>query len=61
MYFINGAWDILIVVAIAYYWIETKGKSLEEIDASIEGVRYSDVSGIEDVIRDEDVQVLPAK
>jgi hypothetical protein len=66
MYFINGSWDILILVIMAVWWIETKGKTLEEIDEAIEGRRYSratdiGVNGHEHDGRDEDVQVLPAK
>jgi hypothetical protein len=38
LYMINGAWDVLIVFMLMYWWIETKGKTLEEIDRSIEGV-----------------------
>ena len=34
-----------------YYWIETKGKSLEEIDEAIEGTKHSDVPDLEMVKR----------
>lgn len=34
---INGAWDAVICGLIAYYWVETKGKTLEEIDEVMEG------------------------
>jgi hypothetical protein len=37
IYMINGAWDVLIVVAVAYWWVETKGRTLEEIERDIEG------------------------
>lgn len=37
MYMLNGGWDVLIVLAVIYYWVETKGKTLEEIDEVIEG------------------------
>jgi len=40
IYIINGAWDVLMVFAVQYWWVETKGKSLEEIDEMIEGKRY---------------------
>lgn len=39
LYMINGGWDVLMVVAVLYYWVETKGKTLEEIDEVIEGRR----------------------
>jgi hypothetical protein len=72
MYFINGSWDLLIFVAIAIWWIETKGKSLEEIDEAIEGKRYHRDEALgeqvvpppgyeDDVDKDDDVQIIPAK
>ncbi|UJO13892.1 MFS-type transporter oryC [Fulvia fulva] len=47
MYMINGGWDIIVIVLIAVYWIETKGKTLEEIDAIFEGQKHSDVPDVE--------------
>ncbi|KAF2098320.1 putative hexose carrier protein [Rhizodiscina lignyota] len=49
MYMINGGWDIIIVVLIAVYWVETKGKTLEEIDAIFEGEKHSSVPDVEHV------------
>lgn len=49
MYMINGSWDIIIVVLIAVYWVETKGKTLEEIDAIFEGEKHSSVPDVETV------------
>lgn len=43
---INGAWDVLEIAFVAYFWIETKGKTLEEIDELIEGKKHSDVPDI---------------
>lgn len=40
---INGAWDVLEFAFVAYFWIETKGKTLEEIDELIDGEKHSDV------------------
>lgn len=31
------------------YWVETKGKTLEEIDAIFEGEKHSSVPDVEDV------------
>jgi hypothetical protein len=31
----------------AVYWVETKGKTLEEIDALFEGEKHSDVPDVE--------------
>ncbi|KAJ4470825.1 sugar transporter [Lentinula aciculospora] len=55
-YMINGAWDIVMLVVILYYWIETKGKTLEEIDEVIEGKKHSDVPDLEKIIRGDAVQ-----
>ena len=46
-YMINGAWDVIMVGLIGYYWVETKGRSLEEIDRVFEGVKHSDVPDLE--------------
>ncbi|CAK7245361.1 MAG: hypothetical protein STHCBS139747_006941 [Sporothrix thermara] len=34
---------------LAVYWVETKGKTLEEIDALFEGEKHSDVPDVEEV------------
>ncbi|KAI2635871.1 putative hexose carrier protein [Hypomontagnella submonticulosa] len=49
MYMINGSWDIVIAVLIAVYWVETKGKTLEEIDALFEGTKHSSIPDVEQV------------
>ncbi|KAF2710633.1 putative hexose carrier protein [Pleomassaria siparia CBS 279.74] len=53
MYMINGSWDIVIVVLIAIYWVETKGRTLEEIDAIFEGEKHSLVPDVEAVRKGE--------
>ncbi|KPI36256.1 Lactose permease [Cyphellophora attinorum] len=42
-YMINGAYDVLQVIYVAIYWVETKGLSLEQIDRLIDGEKHSDV------------------
>ncbi|KAK0855932.1 hypothetical protein LTS02_010863 [Friedmanniomyces endolithicus] len=46
-YMINASWDIPIIGLIYYYWVETRGKTLEEIDAIFEGHKHSDVPDVE--------------
>ena len=61
MYMVNGSWDIVIVILIAVYWVETKGRTLEEIDAIFEGEKHSSVPDVETVRKGEvavDVAVL---
>ncbi|KAJ5371528.1 Lactose permease [Penicillium cataractarum] len=55
MYMINASWDVVILGLIAYYWVETKGKTLEEIDALFEGEKHSSVPDIEVLRRGEKV------
>lgn len=50
LYIINGAWNVGIFIFVAYYWVEVKGKTLEEIDVLFDGVKHSDVPDIEAVI-----------
>jgi len=54
MYMVNASWDIVILGLIAYYWVETKGKTLEEIDALFEGEKHSDVPDVELVRKGQD-------
>lgn len=44
---INGAWDILELLFVILFWIETKGKTLEEIDEVIDGVKHSDMPDLD--------------
>lgn len=37
----------------AFYWVETKGRSLEEIDAIFEGQKHSTVPDVEAVRKGE--------
>lgn len=48
---INAAWDVVELVTIMGYWVETKGKTLEEIDELMDGVKHSDVPDLDDVMR----------
>ena len=32
---INGAWDVVMLGLIIYYYVETKGKTLEQIEHDI--------------------------
>ncbi|KAF7554853.1 hypothetical protein G7Z17_g2583 [Cylindrodendrum hubeiense] len=40
-YVVNASWNILIWLYIYFQWVETKGLTLEEIDALFEGVHVS--------------------
>lgn len=45
-YMINAAWNLVMFVFIAWYWVEIKNKTLEEIDEIFDGVKHSDVADI---------------
>lgn len=51
-YLANGIWDVLEVTFIWFYWVETSGKTLEEIDAVLDGIKHSEVPSLEDVVRE---------
>ena len=38
---------MLTAIPQYYYWVETRGKTLEEIDAIFEGHKHSDVPDVE--------------
>jgi hypothetical protein len=40
---------VLTVPRKAYFWVETKGRTLEEIDAIFEGEKHSSVPDVERV------------
>lgn len=44
----------------AVYWVETKGKTLEEIDAIFEGEKHSSVPDVEDVRQGEKTVAVEA-
>ncbi|KZP13883.1 hypothetical protein FIBSPDRAFT_752655 [Athelia psychrophila] len=54
-YMINSTWDVLELVDIVWYWVETKGRTLEEIDAQLDGVKHSDAPDLEDTAYTEKV------
>ncbi|KAJ9500549.1 hypothetical protein H2202_003765 [Exophiala xenobiotica] len=41
-YMINATWDVLEVIFIIWFWVETSNKTLEEIDEVLDGEMHSD-------------------
>ncbi len=41
-YMINASWDVLEVLFIVFFWVETSNKTREEIDELIDGEMHSD-------------------
>ena len=40
-YMINGAWDVVELVVVLIFWVETRGRTLEEIDENLDGEVHS--------------------
>lgn len=57
-YMINGSWDALELVFILWYWVETKGKTLEEIDELLDGTKHSDAPDLELAYEEKDKRDL---
>jgi hypothetical protein len=49
-YMINGSWNVLELLFVAVFWVETKGKSLEEIDILFGGQDHLTGPRIQDVL-----------
>ncbi|EFX01519.1 hexose transporter [Grosmannia clavigera kw1407] len=57
-YMINGCWDVLQLVFVIIFWVETQGKTLEEIDEIFdERAATAGMVHIQDVIEGRDVDV----
>ncbi|KAL2812556.1 hypothetical protein BDW59DRAFT_167787 [Aspergillus cavernicola] len=41
IYMVNGAWDVRQFLFVLFYWVETKGRSLEEIDDELDWIPIS--------------------
>ena len=42
-YIINASADILMLVGVLWYWVETRGLTLEEVDKIFDGEKHSGV------------------
>ena len=48
-YIINASFDILMVLFVVFYWVETQGLTLEEVDIKFDGVKHSSVPDLEEL------------
>lgn len=48
-YMINGAWDVVQLIYVMIFWVETKGRTLEGIDEIFDGIRHSDGPSVNEV------------
>ncbi|RDW62429.1 putative hexose transporter protein [Coleophoma cylindrospora] len=64
-YIVNASWNVLFIFIIVFFWVETKGLTLEEIDERFDGVKHSEVCNLnqlgtskEDVEREIEVATI---
>ncbi|CAI6331431.1 unnamed protein product [Periconia digitata] len=50
VYIINASVDVLMVVFVLVFWVETRGLTLEEVNRLFDGVKHSDVPDLEAVV-----------
>jgi hypothetical protein len=48
-YIINASFDILMVLFVIFFWVETQGLTLEEVDIKFDGVKHSRIPDLEDI------------
>ncbi|KAL2831406.1 general substrate transporter [Aspergillus cavernicola] len=61
-YIMNASWNVLLIVFIYFKWVETKGKTLEEIDAAFDDVEYTDGLSMDQLEAGKvDLKELPAE
>lgn len=58
---INGAWDVIELLFVIFVWIETKGKTLEEIDAVIDGVKHTDMPDLDMLKKGDEIEQATAE
>lgn len=46
---INAIWNVLELIYIYFMWVETKGKTLEEMDAIFDGEKHTEAPNIAEV------------
>jgi hypothetical protein len=49
MWVINASVDILMVIFVIYYFVETGGLTLEEVDSRFDGEKHSSVPDLHDL------------
>jgi MFS family permease len=49
-YMINGAWDVLEFIVVIIAWVETRNRTLEEIDGTLDGEIHSDAPKLSTIL-----------
>jgi hypothetical protein len=55
VYIINASVDILMVLGVIFFWVETRGMTLEEADKMFDGHKHSDVPDLETIIEGKEM------
>jgi hypothetical protein len=55
-YIINASADIVMLAGVMWYWVETRGYTLEEVDKLFDGEKHSDVPDLK-AVQDGEVEV----
>jgi hypothetical protein len=50
-YMINASFDVLMLLFVIFYWVDTKGLTLEEIDVKFDGMKHSSVPNLADLMK----------
>ncbi|KAH8681694.1 general substrate transporter [Xylariales sp. PMI_506] len=61
LYIINGFVDILMVLCVCYYFVETRGLTLEEVDQVLDRVKHSDIPDLVPLIQEDDNSYLESR
>jgi hypothetical protein len=52
-YIINASVDVLMLGGVLWYWVETRGLTLEEVDRVFDGIKHSDVPDLDVIVKGE--------
>lgn len=56
-YMINGVWDFVQIAIVLIWWVETAGRTLEQIDETLDGKKVEIVNGLDPKCLEESVSV----
>ncbi|KAF3025535.1 hypothetical protein E8E14_009561 [Neopestalotiopsis sp. 37M] len=56
-YMINASWNVVFWIFVYFFWVETKGKTLEEIDVLFDGEKHSDAPDLRDIRHEKAIMV----
>lgn len=48
-YMVNASWNVIFWLFVFFFWVETKGKTLEEIDVLFDGVKHSTAPDLSEI------------